>query len=217
MIKKNTFKNIQLYNILLFLIIIIIISIIYYYFYYKYNNNNIDNDKICMSLSEYNKLKNNNIFISNYKDNTKNDDRDYRVLEDQLYPPLNRSDTITQTNLRNNIDNRNMYVSTNNSGDKYRLVGYLINQDIDKDAGGNNWKLFARQKDRHSSEFYMIPANNNYDVKIFIKDDIVVGERLRDIYSIPNNITFNSPMLSSSPYEFVEIPKADLSSSPEYI
>lgn len=213
MIKKNTYNN-NIYNILLILIIIIIIiSIIYYY----YNNKNIDNDKICMSLSEYNKLKNNNIFISNYKDNTKNDDRDYRVLEDQLYPPLNRSDTITQTNLRNNIDNRNMYVSTNNSGDKYRLVGYLINQDIDKDAGGNNWKLFARQKDRHSSEFYMIPANNNYDVKIFIKDDIVVGERLRDIYSIPNNITFNSPMLGSSPYEFVEIPKADLSSSPEYI
>lgn len=214
MIKKSTYNN-NIYNILLILIIIIIIiiSIIYYY----YNNKNIDNDKICMSLSEYNKLKNNNIFISNYKDNTKNDDRDYRVLEDQLYPPLNRSDTITQTNLRNNIDNRNMYVSTNNSGDKYRLVGYLINQDIDKDAGGNNWKLFARQKDRHSSEFYMIPANNNYDVKIFIKDDIVVGERLRDIYSIPNNITFNSPMLGSSPYEFVEIPKADLSSSPEYI
>ena len=56
----------------------------------------------------------------------------------------------------------------------------------------------------------MITANNNYDVKIQITDDIVVGERLRYIYSIPPSITFKSPMLNQTPYDFVEIPKADL-------
>ena len=96
------------------------------------------------------------------------------------------------------------------------MVGYLVGKNTD--AGGGNWKLFARQKDRNTSDFYMIPSNNNYDIKIYIKDEMVVGDRLRDVYTIPKQITFNSPMLDTTgSYEFVEIPKADLSSSSRYM
>ena len=108
-----------------------------------------------------------------------------------------------------------MYVPTQDHNDSFRLVGYLTNNDETRqDVGGNTWKLFARQKDRHTSDFYMVPANKNYDVKIHVKDDMIQGgERLRDLYTIPNSITFKSSMLNDTPYEFIEIPKSDLSSA----
>lgn len=144
--------------------------------------------------------------------------RDYRVLYDPLYPPLNRTDTVTHTMLEKNIDKRNMYIPTNETGDNYRLVGYLVNKEGGRtDAGGNNWKLMARQKDRNTSDFYMIPANNNYDIKIHVTDDMIVGDRLRDVYTIPKNIAFKSPMLNEGTYEFVEIPKADLTGGVGYL
>jgi hypothetical protein len=110
-----------------------------------------------------------------------------------------------------------MYIRTNDVGDTYRLVGYVTNNSDDKDTGNNNWKLFARQKDRHISEFYMKPTDNNNDVKVPITDDIIVGDRLRDIYNIPQQITFKSPMFNKDPYNVVEVPKADLSRSADYL
>lgn len=189
-------------------------------------------DKVCMTRKEYEKLNNKKqdeemvckpkyvVMAAGVSGTDRSMPRDYRVLQDQLYPPLNRTDTMTHKMLEKNIDERNMYVPTNDTLDNYRLVGYLINKDPvgERDAGGNNWKLFARQKDRHSSDFYMIPSNNNYDIKIHIKDDMISsGERLRDVYTIPKNISFKSPMLNQSPYEFVEIPKADLATSSRYL
>jgi len=139
--------------------------------------------------------------------------RDYRVLNDPLYPPLNRSDTMNTANIIENTAAGNWNVPTKQSNDSYRLVGYVVSQEERKDAGGNNWKLFARQKDRNNSDFYMMPANNNYDVKIAITDDTVLGQKLRDVYSIPNELRFSSPMLNQGSYQFVEMPKTDFTSS----
>lgn len=172
-------------------------------------NKNFEN-KVCLSIDEYNNILNKK---------TKNDtiNRDYRVLKDDLFPPINRSDTYTHTELANNIINRNMYIKTNDMGDTFRLVGYITNTSNEKDTGNNSWKLFGRQKDRHMSEFYITPTNNNNDVKIYINDDIVVGDKLRDIYTIPNYITFNSPMLNNNPYHVVEVPKQDLTRTNDYL
>tara|TARA_Y100000389_G_scaffold35302_1_gene30012 strand:- start:506 stop:1360 length:855 start_codon:yes stop_codon:yes gene_type:complete len=179
---------------------------------------NHNSDKICMSLKQLNQIKNNNNNNNNnnnYK-TTRSDTivRDYRVLNDELFPPINRSDTNNHTELTNNIINRSMYIKTNNVNDTFRLVGYVTNNSEEKDTGNNNWKLFARQKDRHSSEFYMTPTNNNNDVKISITDDIILGNKLRDMYAIPNIISFNSPMLNTSPYQVVEIPRNDFIYNP---
>jgi len=176
-----------------------------------YKNHN--SDKICMSLKQLNQIKNNN---NNNNKTTRADTiiRDYRVLNDELFPPINRSDTNNHTELTNNIINRSMYIKTNNVNDTFRLVGYVTNNSEEKDTGNNNWKLFARQKDRHSSEFYMTPTNNNNDVKISITDDIILGNKLRDMYAIPNIISFNSPMLNTSPYQVVEIPRNDFIYNP---
>lgn len=195
--------------IILFLVIIISL-IIYIILSTKDNNTNTQsssntpksipeaNNKICLSIDDYNVL----LDKAKHNKQSEKDDtviRDRKVLHDPLYPPLNRSDNKTHTELANNIANRNMYIRTNDMGDTYRLVGYVTNNSDDKDVGNNNWKLFARQKDRHISEFYMKPTDNNNDVKVPITDDIIIGDRLRDIYNIPQQITFKSPMFNKEP------------------
>ena len=175
-----------------------------------------ETDKVCMTAQEYRRLMSAKApqQAPPAPQYPTTQQRDYRVLADPLYPPLNRTDADTHTSLQYNIANRTMNIPTQDHNDTFRLVGYLTNKDdIKQDVGGNTWKLFARQKDRHTSDFYMVPANKNYDVKIHIKDDMIQGERLRDLYTIPNAITFKSSMLNDTPYEFIEIPKSDLSSA----
>jgi len=173
-------------------------------------------NKVCLTLDEYDKLKNNGNNVEPIKTNH-TIERDYKVLNDPLYPPLNRSDNRTHTDMVQKINRRDMYIRTNDINDTYRLVAYLTNNSVSRDTGGNSWKLFARQKDRHISDFYMKPTDNNNDIKIPLTDEIVVGSRLRDIYNIPNEITFNSPMLNNTPYYVMEVPKADLTRSNNYI
>jgi hypothetical protein len=203
-----------------FLLIIIIISYLIYQWMNtpeednKKNEDTIPSNKICMSIDEFNKLRDSAIKVNNDADTIS---RDRKVLEDDLYPPLNRGDTRSHTNLANNINRRRMYVNTQETGDTFRLVAYLTSTSDEKDSGNNNWKLFARQKDRHFSEFYMIPTDNTNDLKISINNDNVVGHRLRDVYDIPQQLTFNSPLLNKEPYDVVEVPKADLSRSADYI
>jgi hypothetical protein len=181
----------------------------------------VQNNKICLSTNDYNilldKANHNKNNTTNTNDTNDTVVRDRKVLNDPLYPPLNRSDNKTHTELVNNITNRNMYIRTNDINDTYRLVGYVTNNSQEKDTGNNNWKLFARQKDRNISEFYMKPTDNNNDMKVPITDDIIVGDRLRDIYNIPSQLTFKSPLFNKDPYNVVEVPKADLSRSADYL
>ncbi len=138
--------------------------------------------------------------------------RDKRVLYDDLYPPQNRTDASTYDMMSAEIQNRNFYTQTQNYGDTFRMVGYLTNKGNvtgENDTGGNVWKLLARQIDSNRSQFYMIPSNNNYGIKINLSDNIIKGPKIKDIYDIPNEINFDTPLLSSSPYTFTELPKND--------
>lgn len=139
--------------------------------------------------------------------------RDRRVISDQLYPPLNRTDEQNYIAISRQVQSGQLYQITNDSKDSFRLVGYLSNDEPVQDAGGNNWKLFARMKDRNQGEFYIIPTNNNIDLKIPLTNEIVVSQKLKDIYTLPKEMLFNCPMLNKGPYVFTEIPKADLGSS----
>jgi hypothetical protein len=141
--------------------------------------------------------------------------RDMLVIRDPLYPPLNRTEADTHADIHKEMLNRRLYVNTRGHQDQYRLVGYLVSEEqtATPDSGGNNWKLFARQKDRHSADFYMSPVNNNYDIKIPLEDNMVKGQKLRDVYTIPDQISFSSPLLSDAPYNFIELPKSDLTST----
>jgi len=221
------FKN-KINYLLIALFILLLIIIIGYLLYINFNleskkSMNIikekDNAKICMTVDEYKNLLDNKTNIKMISEKSKEDtiERDRKVLDDDLYPPLNRGDTVSHTRLANNINNRKMYINTQETGDTYRLVAYVSSTSNMKDSGNNNWKLFARQKDRHISDFYMIPTDNTNDLKVSITNDNVIGTKLRDIYDIPQQITFNSPLLNKEPYNVVEVPKADLSRSADYI
>tara|TARA_B100000795_G_C22806649_1_gene445381 strand:- start:5497 stop:6147 length:651 start_codon:yes stop_codon:yes gene_type:complete len=206
----------------LLLIVFLLITIIISYLIYQSMNSTeesieeekLPSNKICMSIDEFNKLRESTTNIKNDSDTIS---RDRKVLEDDLYPPLNRGDTRSHTNLANNINKRRMYVNTQETGDTFRLVAYITSTSDEKDSGNNNWKLFSRQKDRHFSEFYIIPTDNTNDLKISINNENVVGHRLRDVYDIPQQLTFNSPLLNKEPYDVIEVPKADLSRSADYI
>lgn len=145
-------------------------------------------DKVCMNASTYNRL--------NMRE------RDYRVLHDPLYPALDR----TRVGNYNAIYNRNFNLPTQHTDDSYRLVGYLVNNH----STTSTWKLFGRLLDRHRGDFYMMPSNGN-DIKVPITNDMIVGrEKLTDFYTIPNTLTFVSPLLEASPYTFVPLPRSDL-------
>lgn len=124
------------------------------------------------------------------------------------------------------VDQRAMYVPTRmggGTGDSYRMVGYLTSKPgsdsetggdgaVKKDAGDGSWKVFARQTDRNGrADFYIMPTNNNYDVKIPLNDDTLLsGYRVKNIDDIPQEIRFKTPLMNDGAYVFTEIPKGDL-------
>lgn len=152
--------------------------------------------------------------------------RDKRVLNDQLYPPLNRPSADVLAHLPPSLvfdrrmpdidfEGKNCFAGGRRVEDKFRLLGYLKanpGDDGAKDAGNNVWKCMGRMKDRNSGEFYAVPANANDDIKIPLTPDTIArnSERFRDLYTLPSEVRFNSPFFHATPYTFVELPKADL-------
>lgn len=153
-------------------------------------------DRVCMNASTYNRL------TMGGRDARDARDRDYRVLYDPLYPALDR------TRMRNyeGIQKRHFNLPTQYSDDTYRLVGYLVNNA----SSTPTWKLMGRLVDRHRGDFYMIPANGT-EIKVPISNGMIVGrEKLTDFYTIPDTLTFSSPLLEASPYTYVPLPRSDL-------
>jgi hypothetical protein len=116
-----------------------------------------------------------------------------------------------------NLIKMNFGQTTRGSEDTFRLMAYLVNSNkYDSDMGNNVWKLFGRQTYRGSSigEFYVSPVNDNTsDMKIFLKNDIMPKEKIRDIYSLPSEVYFDSPFFSKNAYIVNELPKSDLNSN----
>lgn len=133
------------------------------------------------------------------------EERDRKVLSDPLYPALNRSNRGVFEGVLESSIKRQMNVPTNTYNDSYRQIGYLTNEDDPV----RSWKVMGKQTDRNRGSFYMIPTNKNYDMKIQLTDDIMAGERLRDIENIPSELTFKSPLLAQSPYVFSELPRGN--------
>lgn len=206
--------------IVMTLSILLILCVLYYY---QIKNTTTEpqqkDDKVCLRLSDYNKLlqspsqKQQNYQNQSDKPSLFNHatDRDIRVLKDPLFPALNRSETDTHNHTIDAINRKQLYNRTQNFTDRYRMVAYITNPDDKKDSGGNVWKLMARQKDRNQAEFYLIPANNNFDMKIMLNNDVITSnEKLRDIYTIPKTLSFKSPLLNDTPYEVTELPMTDM-------
>jgi hypothetical protein len=142
----------------------------------------------------------------------KGTDRDLRVLQDPLYPALNRSEYDIHNNVVSAIDEKQLYQSSQKYNDRFRLVAYVTSTNSgsdEKDAGGNRWKLMGKTKSRNNADFFLVPVDKNYDMKLMLDNNIVVGEKLRDIYTIPKQLSFKSPLLHTTPYDVVELPMTD--------
>ncbi len=142
--------------------------------------------------------------------------RDAAVLSDPLFPPVGRAvDTVTYDATMAATARR---MAVGRQEDTFRLLGYVTAPTTcdqrDSDAAGGHWRLFGRMRDRNQGEFYLAPADNNLELKVPLTTSNVVGsERLRDVSSIPNELSFDSPLLARGcAYVVTELPRGDLAS-----
>lgn len=131
--------------------------------------------------------------------------RDRRVLSDPLYPPLQRTHAPVAQRFQHMVEARSVGVPTRPRDDTYRLVGYVVNSRNKEDV----WKLFARAREarRGEGDFYVTPSNRNQDIKVALDPTTdVVTPRLRDLYTLPSEVTFKHPMFEPDvPYTIVEL------------
>lgn len=204
-------QNRLLWGALMCLCLLVVFCVLFIIFYKQTNQTS----KVCMSVQDLKELqtKQHHDTAISKQSNTIDDSRDRRVLNDPLYPAVNRTEFNTHQGIVDKIKTKALYNTTQEFTDRYRLVAYVTNHDENKDSGGNVWKLLARQKDRNRADFFMVPSNNNYDMKVMLNNDIIVGEKLRDVYTIPKQLQFKSPLLNETPYEVTELPMNDFTSS----
>jgi hypothetical protein len=192
---------------LLFAVCLTTITMCLYFYFMKGGD---EGTKDCVIIQQ-SPVSNNK--VSAVKTVNAEQERDMKVLNDPLYPAYNRSEYDVHNSVVDAIEKKQLYSSTRENNDKFRLVAYVSSHTETPDAGGNKWKLIARNKDRNQAEFFLVPVDRNYDMKIMLNNDIVVGEKLRDVYTIPNTLTFKSPLLHDTPYDVVELPMTDFTSS----
>jgi hypothetical protein len=174
------------------------------------------NDKINFK-NNINDRMNNREELIKYKLNDASEDevqqRDLNVLLNPIYPPLAR----VERPIFDNLIKMNFGQTTRGSEDTFRLMGYVVNSNKnDMDMGGNIWKLFGRQSYRGSSvgEFYVSPVNDHSsDMKIYLKNEMMSKEKIRDIYALPTEVYFDSPFFSKNAYTINELPKSDFNSN----
>lgn len=101
----------------------------------KYNSGSGTDEKVCININEYKRLH------SEKNDETPSrttkiidDTRDRKVLNDPLYPALNRSEFDVHNSVVEQIQKKNLYNTTQEFTDRYHLVAYVTNQDANKDV-----------------------------------------------------------------------------------
>jgi hypothetical protein len=130
--------------------------------------------------------------------------RDYRVINDPLYPPEQRSDG--GSSYYPNPTSLNFRIPTRGYPPPYQLKGYLV----DENNNANILQLFGRPKYPGSSEFqYYVSKRdiNNNEIKID-------SPQKRELYNddrVKVNKIFNGD------YKFVELKMEDLVQPPIYI
>jgi len=131
--------------------------------------------------------------------------RDYRVLSDPLYPPEQRSDSGSY-NMSPNANNGYFRFPTRGYPPPYQLKGYLV----DTSNSANILSLFGRPKYPGSTEFqYYVSKKdvNNNEIKIDI-------DNKREIFN--NDIVVIKKAIFTGEYKFVELKMEDLIQPPLY-
>jgi len=205
----------------------LIIFLIYYIFTNHYKNYKSDNINY---ESKYNELKielENKINLLNdkLKEQGKNisndelkviikqqvqpsdniDNRDFKVIEDKLYPLLNRTERPIADSIYNNPY---FNYPTRWNQDNFRamaIVRNIQNNDV--------YYLMGRQKYSGSNqgEFYLISPDRDKGLKIPLSSD--PSDRvIKDYYSLPDEITIKSGVFQGMTFKVQELKNSDLSS-----
>lgn len=136
-------------------------------------------------------------------------ERDRRVRSDVMYPPLGRTERPAADMVYTKLGLFNY--PTRGSPDTYRPIA------LAKDtASGTIYHLMGRQKYYGSSlgEYYLATTDRESAVKIPVEDK-QTEPRLRDIYNVPEEITFTDGVYEGKTFKLHELPKSDFQS--EYI
>ena len=186
-----------MYEIILIILLILLIGS-WGFFFYQWDqgrNNNLSQERI--------------VYIPQPGPTTPTTDlvitRDRQVMNDPLYPPLNRTDA--NSTLQFAAEPRLQAEQVRSSFDSFRQVGYLVNTQDKNDV----WQLLAKEKHyrRGDADFYAISANKNMSLKVQITNDMIIsGGPLRDLYSLPNQLVIRHAMFAQSPYEVIELPRS---------
>lgn len=134
--------------------------------------------------------------------------RDVNVIDNPLYPILNRAERpISDMILANN---QFLNFSTRGSPDTYRPMA------IAKKVGEVPTELYylmGRQKYQGSSqgEFYLTSMNKDKNIKIPINRDNT-NPRLNDYYNLPTTLEITSGIFANDIFQIQELPTSDLSS-----
>jgi len=128
--------------------------------------------------------------------------RDYRVVNDPLYPPEQRSDY----SMGNSLYNGYYRYPTRGYPPPYQMKGYLVDETDDK----NIISIFGRPKYSGSTEYqYYVSKRdiNNNEIKISISNNREIFDK--DIVKI------DSPIFQGV-YKYVALPMEDLVQPPLY-
>lgn len=142
------------------------------------------------------------------------DIRDRQVVNDELYPPISRTErpifdallsSYNQLGMQNIIPVFNY--PTRGNADTFSLMGLAKSEKT-----GEIFNLFGRQKYSGSSigEFYLMSTNKNNQYKIPL-----CKYKIKDYYNLPNKIIFKKNehnILSDDVLHIQEYKKADLDS-----
>jgi hypothetical protein len=134
------------------------------------------------------------------------DNRDRNVVNDELYPPISRTERPVFDNLLTSLSSGAFAYPTRGFPDTYRPLGLAKSE-----KSQQMFLLMGRQKYPGSSigEFYLMSTDKTNQIKIPLD-----RQHIKDYYNIPNEIKFNDKdsIMGNDVIKVQEYKKSDLDS-----
>jgi hypothetical protein len=140
-------------------------------------------------------------------------DRDHRVINDPLYPLINRTDRPTFDYLIRNPIIRGIPTRYNDNLDTLRPIAIARLHVDGLNPKSELYYLLGRRTSRNSSkgEYYLWSANDNNRIKIPLTDDRN-NPIIKDFDNLPEQIEITNGVFAGSVLDIQELKNADLTS-----
>lgn len=140
-------------------------------------------------------------------------DRDRRVINDPLYPIINRSDRPTFDYLIKNPTIKGIMTRYDDNLDTPRPIAIARLNINGFNSTSELYYLFGKRRSRNSSkgEYYLWAPNNNNQIKIPLVDDRN-NPLIKDFDNLPTTLTIKDGIFANATLEIQELKNADLNS-----